>query len=74
MRETGVLFDVPDGQLHPGMSPVKGVRFDREQFGAGGEGVVSPVGPKLRLGGMGLSNRLCEGMGSWVFSGLGLVG
>ena len=22
----------------------------------------------------GLSNRLCEGMGSWVFSGLGLVG
>ena len=45
-------FDVPDGQLHPGMSPVKGVRFDREQFGVGGEGVVSPVGPQLRLGGI----------------------
>ena len=23
---------------------------------------------------MGLSNRLCEGVGSWVFIGLGLVG
>ena len=52
VRETGVLFDVPYGQLHPGMSPVEGVRFDRGQFGAGGEGMVSPVGPQLRLGGI----------------------
>ena len=52
VRETGVLFDVPYGQLHPGMSPVEGVRFDRGQFGAGGEGMVSPVRATVRLGGI----------------------
>ena len=52
-------FDVPDGQLHSGMGPVKGVCFGRGQFGAGGEGVVSPVGPKLRLA-ESLYTCLCE--------------
>ena len=45
-------FDVSYGQLHSGMGPVEGVCFGRGQFGAGGEGVVSPVGPQLRLGGI----------------------
>ena len=31
-------------------------------------------GDSQRSPGSGLSNRLCEGVGSWVFSGLGLVG
>ena len=131
--QPGVVFDVPYGQLRAGMGPVIGIGLYGRLFGVGGEGVVSPVGPQLRLGGIGetgaayhhphpatvpflggtecglrhlgfaalgivdgfpcgflnssdsgfdlrilgyggLSNRLCEGVGSWVFSGLGLVG
>ena len=45
-------FDVPDGQFHSGMGPVEGVGRNGRLFGVGGEGVVSPVGPQLRLGGI----------------------
>ena len=50
--ETGMLFDVSYGQLRAGMGPVVGVGLYGSEFGVGGEGMVSPVGPQLRLGGI----------------------
>ena len=46
------------------MGPVIGIGLYGRLFGVGGEGVVSPVGPQLRLGGIGetgsLYTCLCE--------------
>ena len=49
--QPGVVFDVPYGQLRAGMGPVIGIGLYGRLFGVGGEGVVSPVGPQLGLGG-----------------------
>ena len=51
--QPGVVFDVAYGQLRAGMGPVIGIGLYGRLFGVGGEGVVSPVGPQLRLGGIG---------------------
>ena len=83
VRQPGVGFDVSDGQLGAGMGPVIGIGLYGRLFGVGGKGMVTPVGPQLRLGRVGqagaayhrgLSNRLCEGVGSLGFIGSGLVG
>lgn len=45
VRQPGMFFEVPYGQLRSGMGPVETVCYDRGQFGVGGERMISPVGP-----------------------------
>ena len=52
VRQPGVLFEVSYCQLRAGMCPVIGIGLYGRWFGVGGEGMVSPVGPQLRLGGI----------------------
>ena len=47
-----MVFEVSYGQLRAGMGPVVGVGLYGGEFGVGGKGMVSPVGPQLRLGGI----------------------
>ena len=51
--EPGAVFEVADGELDGGVVAVELVDVDGRQVEVGDEGVVTPVGPQLRLGGIG---------------------